>query len=78
MIIEAMEFRPSLVTIRRGERITWVNRDFFPHTATSDTGSFDSGNIQPNGRWSYVAATAGEFAYSCRLHPTMRARLKVR
>ena len=78
MTIEGMEFHPPVMTVRRGERITWVNKDFFPHTVTSDRKGFDSGDIAPNGRWSLVATTAGDFAYSCRLHPTMRARLNVR
>ena len=47
----------------------WLNRDPFPHTATSPV--FDSKAIAAGGSWKYIARTRGTFSYVCTLHPTM-------
>jgi plastocyanin len=74
--IENMQFNPSQLTVRRGDRIVWVNKDLFPHTATSDK-VFDSGSIAVDASWSYVADKTGVYAYSCTFHPTMKGRITV-
>ena len=74
--IENMQFNPQELTVRRGERIVWVNKDLFPHTATA-AGLFDSGSIPSNGSWSYVAARQGQYFYTCTFHPTMNGRITV-
>ena len=56
----------------------WINKDLFPHTATADANAFDSHDIAADASWSYVARETGRYAYSCKLHPTMRAVLNVR
>jgi plastocyanin len=74
--IEGMMYKPPQLAVKHGDRITWVNKDLFPHTVTAD-GAFDSQDIAPEKSWSYVAAKAGNHAYRCKLHPTMTARLIV-
>ena len=74
--LEGMMFKPPQLSVKRGDRITWVNKDLFPHTVTAD-GVFDSHEIAPEKSWSYVANRAGNYAYRCTLHPTMNARLIV-
>ena len=74
--IENMRFEPARLTVKRGERVAWVNKDLFPHTVT-DAGVFDSGEIQASATWNFSARTAGEFAYGCALHPTMKGVLVV-
>jgi plastocyanin len=74
--IENMQFNPPELTVHQGDRIVWVNKDLFPHTATAAK-VFDSGSIAANGSWSYVAAKSGEYAYGCTFHPTMKAKLTV-
>ncbi len=76
--IEGVQFSPQELTVPKGDRVVWVNKDLFPHTATASSKSFDSGNIVPNASWTYVAAKAGEYAYSCTFHPTMKGKLIVR
>lgn len=73
-----MQFKPAALTVRRGERITWVNKDLFPHTATGAKRMLDSPSIPAGGSWSTVAAEAGTIEYSCTFHPTMKATLTVR
>ncbi|WP_374729117.1 cupredoxin domain-containing protein [Caballeronia ptereochthonis] len=78
VVIEQMRFEPPALTVARGDRVVWINKDLFPHTATADAKAFDSRAIAPDASWSYVAREAGHYAYSCTLHPTMHAVLNVR
>ena len=74
--IEATSFKPESLTVAAGDKVIWLNKDPFPHTATSK-GDFDSGNIEPEKSWTFTAVKKGEFGYVCSLHPTMKAVLKV-
>jgi plastocyanin len=76
--IENMQFDPQTLTVQRGDRVVWRNKDLFPHTATADSKAFDSKAIESNNSWTYAATQAGEYAYLCTLHPTMKGRLIVR
>ena len=76
--IENVQYNPQQLTVKRGDRIVWINKDLFPHTVTSTTHAFDSGSIAPNAKWTYVARKSGEYAYTCTFHPTMKAQLTVR
>jgi plastocyanin len=75
--IEGMRFNPDTLTVQRGDRVVWINKDLFPHTATAAAKTFDSGSIAPNASWTYVVRKAGEYAYGCTFHPTMKGRLTV-
>jgi plastocyanin len=57
--------------------VIWVNKDVVAHTATSQAGHFDSGIIAPGKSWKYKVSRAGESAYTCTYHPTMKATLRV-
>jgi predicted outer membrane protein len=61
---------------KRGDAVTWVNKDPYPHTVTAP-GAFDSRDIAPNRGWTYTARKAGRYDYVCTLHPTMKATLIV-
>lgn len=78
VIIEGMRFSPQTLIVRRGDRITWINRDPFPHTVTATDGRFDSHPIAPDGSWTYVTRKAGEYDYVCTLHVTMKGKVVVR
>jgi plastocyanin len=78
VIIEGLQYRPRVLVVRRGEPVTWINRDFVPHTVTAAGGSFDSHGIAPNGSWTYVPKKPGEYDYTCTFHPTMKGKLEVR
>lgn len=75
--IDGLQFNPAALTVHRGDRIVWVNKDPFPHTVTAASKAFDSGSIAANASWSYIAGKPGEYAYSCTFHPTMKAKVTV-
>ena len=77
VMIENVQFGPPSLTVKSGERITWVNKDLFPHTVTADAKAFDSKAIAPNASWTWVAGKAGTYAYACTFHPTMKATITV-
>ena len=76
MVIEAVSFQPDVLTMRAGDSVVWLNRDPFPHTATSN--GFDSRIIAAGQSWRYTPKARGEFPYVCTLHPTMKATLRVK
>jgi plastocyanin len=75
--IENVGFDPQVLTVKPGERVTWVNKDPFPHTATADAKTFDSQSIAPAGTWTWVAGKRGTYTYSCTFHPTMKGTIRV-
>ncbi|MCY1312501.1 hypothetical protein D9M70_629280 [compost metagenome] len=70
-----MRFTPATLTARRGDKVTWVNKDLVPHTATAVSRAFDSGAIAAGASWSYTVGEAGSIAYTCLFHPTMQGTL---
>jgi len=76
VVIEAVKYDPPTLTVKRGDAVTWVNRDPYPHTVTAQ-GAFDSKEIAADGKWTYVARKAGRYDYICTLHPNMKGTLVV-
>ena len=78
VVIEQMRFNPPALTVRRGDHVTWVIKDLFPHTASANSKAFDSRSIAPDASWTYVAGQPGTYPYRCDLHPAMAGILTVR
>jgi plastocyanin len=74
--IEGMQFVPSTLTVKAGDRIVWRNADLVPHTATA-RGRFDSGSIAPGSSWEHAVPPPGRYDYICTFHPGMKATLVV-
>lgn len=74
--IEGMQFVPATITVHRGDRITWTNKDIVPHTATA-AGAFDTGTLATGKSGSRVMNKAGRFPYACTLHPGMKGEVVV-
>jgi plastocyanin len=75
VVIEGTKYEPATVTVKRGETVVWVNKDPFPHTVTAK-GVFDSHDIAAGKSWKHIARKAGEYAYTCTLHPNMKGTLR--
>ena len=63
----------DVVAVSPGDTVVFVNRDAAPHTATATSWpgdlSFDSGPLQKDESWEFVAPAAGEWVYRCDFHP---------
>jgi plastocyanin len=80
--IQGMSFVSGNKTVSTGTTITWTNLDAVAHTVTSGvpgtpSGVFDSGNISPNGTFSFTFNQAGVFKYYCKIHNSMTATITV-
>ncbi|MBI1885170.1 MAG: cupredoxin family copper-binding protein [Chloroflexi bacterium] len=76
--IRDFTFTPGNLTVDAGTRITWVNRDSAPHTATDRAGDWDTGGLDKDESASLVFDSPGTYSYYCVYHPDMTASLKVR
>jgi plastocyanin len=70
-------FGTSVLTVQVGDTVTWTNADDRPHTVTGQDGSFDSGNLDEGGTFSFTFTAPGTFAYLCQYHPEMTATIIV-
>ena len=65
-------FSPKPIQITAGSTVTWTNATALTHTATSDSGAWDTGNIASGATSGAVSfPTAGTFTYHCAIHPSM-------
>lgn len=77
VFIQNMAFSPATLTVKAGTTVKWTNKDGIAHTVTSDTGIFDSGNLNSNLTFSYMFMNTGTFSYHCTTHPSMTAKIVV-
>ena len=76
VVIDKMRFGAMPKGVRAGDRITWVNKDLFRHTATAKDGSFNV-DLQPGAKATVILRKPGAIPIICRYHPGMKAMLKV-
>lgn len=76
VVIGAMKFGPMPAGVRPGDRIVWINKDMFRHTATAKDGSFNV-DLMPGAQAASIVKRAGAIPVFCRYHPGMRTVLKV-
>ena len=76
VVIDKMKFGPLPAKVRPGDRIVWVNRDMFRHTATASDGSFNV-DLAAGAKGTTVIRKAGAIPFLCKYHPGMRGVLKV-
>ena len=69
--IQGDAFTPSSITVKVGDKVTWINNDNHDHTVTSDSGTFNSGNIANGSTFSFTFSTAGAYSYNCSIHTSM-------
>jgi len=65
------------IRISTGQTVIWENADAVPHTVTTDTKAWSSGDIAPGKTFSMTFTTAGRYPYHCDIHPSMQATVIV-
>jgi plastocyanin len=79
VLIKNFSFKPAHITIKRGTKVRWINKDFDVHTATSNDGkSFNSGLLFPRQRYIHTFKSAGKKGYFCKIHPHMKGSVVVK
>ena len=73
-------FSPATITVVIGvnNTVVWTNKDNVPHTVTSATKAFDSGNLNAGDTFSYTFTAAGIYQYFCSYHPWMKGTVIVK
>jgi plastocyanin len=75
--IRALAFEPATLAVAPGDTVTWINRDIVPHTVTGAGELWDSGELAPDGRFTWVVVADSGVGYDCRYHPMMTGALTV-
>ncbi len=79
--VTELQFIPSCAKAAPGTTVTFTNLDWDAHWVTADEGqaeSFDSGYLNPGGRFTHTFTTAGAtIRVHCRLHPGASGRILV-
>ncbi len=78
--IKDFAFAPKTMTIKKGTKITWTNKDSAHHDITPDQESADfmaSKLLAQGESYSFTFEKAGTYAYHCSPHPYMKASIEV-
>ena len=77
VVIKNYDFTPNTITVKAGSSVTWRNDDNTAHTATSDTGAWNSSNLSKGQTYAKTFSTPGTYTYHCALHSNMTGTIIV-
>jgi plastocyanin len=76
--IKDFAFNPQTLTVKSGEKITWINRDDEPHTVVSVQKQFKKSNaLDTDQEFTITAGAPGSYTYFCSVHPKMTGTIVV-
>ncbi|GAB2546463.1 plastocyanin/azurin family copper-binding protein [Rufibacter soli] len=75
--IKQMKFVPAELTVRKGDKVVFLNKDIVMHNVTETSGkTWQSPKLAPGGSWTWLATkTTG---YYCSFHPVMKGKIIVK
>ena len=78
IVIKDFHFTPQTLTVKAGEKITWINRDEEPHTVVSVEKQFKkSAALDTDQEFTITAGAPGTYSYFCSVHPKMTGTIVV-
>jgi amicyanin len=78
--IKDFAYSPAAITVKKGTKVTWTNKDSTRHNVSPDNESadFKASELLAQGQsYSVTFNTVGTFAYHCTPHPYMKASVIV-
>ena len=78
--IQGSAFSPTPITVAQGGSVQWQNAETtnLSHTATGDVGLWSTPTLAPAmTSAAIVFKAAGVYAYHCKIHPSMRGKVRV-
>ena len=76
--IKDFTFNPQILTVKSGEKITWINRDEEPHTVVSVEKQFKKSTaLDTDQEFTITASAPGTYTYFCSVHPKMTGMIVV-
>src|SRR5258708_18275150 len=77
--IKDFAFNPKTITVKSGEKVTWINRDEEPHTIVSVEKQFKkSSALDTDQEFTITAGAPGTYSYFCSVHPKITRTSLVR
>jgi plastocyanin len=77
--IKDFAFNPQTITVKSGEKITWINKDEEPHTVVSVGKQFKkSPGLDTDQTYTIVVGAPGTYSYFCSVHPKMTGTIVVK
>lgn len=77
--ISDFKYGPVNVTVKAGTKVSWINHDAAPHTATAaGAGGFDTGTLKKGDEKTLELGKPGTHSYICEFHPFMKGTVTVR
>lgn len=70
-------YTPPTLTVAAGTTVVWGNNDITEHTSVSDSGQWNSGNIESGKTFSQKFETPGTYTYHCSIHSFMHGTIVV-
>lgn len=71
-----MKFVPEHLTVKKGDKVIWINKDFVQHDVTDEkNGKWTSKPFGKDESWSKIITE--DEAYFCSLHKVMKGTIKV-
>jgi plastocyanin len=78
IVIKDFHFTPQTLTVKSGEKITWINRDEEPHLVVSVEKQFKkSPPLDTDQEFTITASAPGTYTYFCSIHPKMTGTILV-
>jgi plastocyanin len=78
IVIKDFHFAPETLTVKAGEKVTWINRDDEPHTVVSVEKQFKkSSALDTDQEFTITTAAPGTYTYFCSVHPKMTGTIVV-
>jgi plastocyanin len=76
--IKDFAFNPQTITVKAGEKVTWINRDEEPHTVASVEKQFKKSTaLDTDQEFTITASAPGTYTYFCSVHPKMTGTIVV-
>jgi plastocyanin len=76
--IKDFAFNPQTITVKAGEKVTWINRDEEPHTVVSLEKQFKKSTaLDTDQEFTITAGAPGTYTYFCSVHPKMTGTIVV-
>jgi plastocyanin len=76
--IKDFAFNPQTITVKSGEKVTWINRDEEPHTIVSVGKQFKKSTaLDTDQEFTITVGAPGTYDYFCSVHPKMTGAIVV-
>lgn len=77
--IKEYKYSKPSITVKKGTKIKWVNKDEMKHNATTSKAGGPKGPLLAKGKsYTWTASKKGTFNYTCSPHPFMKGKIIVK